>query len=182
VHLQGVSRPTGAFTLSAPAGLQHPIPRRDDGSLGVSFRPTRDHPTDRPPPSTLPCASHNPSGPAAAGRGKGRPQADPEGTRSALPATEAAGTLIGWDARRRYRGRADVGAGFCSAAMGQGSQPRTAPSPGSLPPVPIQSPIGSTRPICLRTSPTMKVQVRSHINEEPQVLNHAGEFAMYYDI
>jgi hypothetical protein len=45
---------------------------------------------------------------------------------------------------------------------------------GSLPPVPIQSPKGSTRPICLRTSPTMKVQVRRHINEEPQVLNHAG--------
>ena len=29
-------------------------------------------------------------------------------TRSALPATEAAGTLIGWDARLRYRERADV--------------------------------------------------------------------------
>ncbi len=27
--------------------------------------------------------------------GKGRPQADPVGTRSALPATEAAGTLMG---------------------------------------------------------------------------------------
>jgi hypothetical protein len=51
--------------------------------------------------------------------GRGRPQADPEGTRSALPATEAAGTLIGWDAPRPYRGRADVGAGFRSAAMGQ---------------------------------------------------------------
>jgi hypothetical protein len=57
---------------------------------------------------------------------------------------------------------------------GSSSQPRAAPSPGSPPPVPIQSPKGSTRPICLRTSPTMKVQVRRHINEEPQVLNHAG--------
>src|SRR4051794_30491405 len=66
-----------------------------------------------------PGASHNPPDPAGAGRGKGRPQADPEGTRSALPATEAAGTLIGGDAPRRYRGRADVGAGFRSAAMGQ---------------------------------------------------------------
>jgi len=28
----------------------------------------------------------------------------------------------------------------------------------------------------------MKVQVRRHINEEPQMLNHPGEFAMYYDI
>jgi hypothetical protein len=39
-------------------------------------------PSDRRPPFTLPCASHNPPGPVAAGRGKGRPQADPEGTRS----------------------------------------------------------------------------------------------------
>lgn len=31
--------------------------------------------------------------PAAAGRGKGRPKADPVGTRSALPATKAAGML-----------------------------------------------------------------------------------------
>jgi hypothetical protein len=123
---------------------------------------------DGPPGSELPAHTGPPTG-----RGKGRPQTDPEGTRSALPATEAAGTLIGCDARRRYRGRADVGAGFRSAAMGQGSQPRAAPSPGSLPPVPIQSPKGSTRPICLRMSPTMEVQVRRHINEEPQVLNHA---------
>ncbi|SFU09971.1 hypothetical protein SAMN05660657_05672 [Geodermatophilus amargosae] len=56
----------------------------------------------------------------------------------------------------RYRERADVGAAFRSAAMGHGSQPRAAPSPGHLPPVPIQSPKGATRPICLRTSPTMK--------------------------
>src|SRR3954451_18081016 len=78
-----------------------------------------------------PGASHNPPDPAGAGRGKGRPQADPEGTRSALPATKAAGTLIGWDARRRYRRRAVEGAGFRSAAMGQGSQPRAALSPGT---------------------------------------------------
>ncbi len=32
--------------------------------------------------------------PAAAGRGKGGPQAHPAGTRSALPATEAAGILM----------------------------------------------------------------------------------------
>jgi hypothetical protein len=42
-----------------------------------------------------PGASHNPPNPAAAGRGKGRPQVDPVGTRSALPATKAGGTLIG---------------------------------------------------------------------------------------
>ncbi len=47
------------------------------------------------PGSHTPGRSHNPPDPAGAGRGKGRPQADPEGTRSALPATEAAGTLIG---------------------------------------------------------------------------------------
>jgi hypothetical protein len=73
-----------------------PIRRSPSGrrSLGVSFRPTRDHPlTDVRRP--LPCASHNPPGPAAAGHEKGRPQADPEGTGSTLPATEAAGTLIG---------------------------------------------------------------------------------------
>ncbi len=101
------------------------IPPRDDGPLGASFRPTRDHPLRKSPPFALPCASHNPPDPAAAGRGKGRPQADPEGTRSALPATESAGTLIGWDARRRYRGRTGRGSRipFCSrhAAPGRGA-------------------------------------------------------------
>jgi hypothetical protein len=133
-------------------------------------------PTVRSPPFTLSCASHNPPYPAAADRGKGRPQADPEGTRSALPATEAAGTLSGVGrASPLPRACRRVGAGFRSAAMRQGGQPRAAPSLGSPPPVPIQSPKGPTRPICLRASPTIKVQVRRHINEEPQVLIHAGE-------
>jgi hypothetical protein len=60
---------------------------------------------------------------------------------------------------------------------GSRQQPRAAPSRGSLPPVPIQSPRRSRRPICLRTSPTMTMPGRRHISEEPQVLNQAGEFA-----
>src|SRR3954451_15700972 len=55
-----------------------------------------------------PGAPHNPPDPAGAGRGKGRPQADPEGTRSALPATEAAGTLIGVGSGSQHRDRDDA--------------------------------------------------------------------------
>ena len=102
-RLRSVARPADGHTRR-----RRRILRRDDGPPGASFRPRTDHPLACLRPSTLPCASHNPPDPAGAGRGKGRPQADPEGTRSALPATEAAGTLIGWDARRPHRERADV--------------------------------------------------------------------------
>jgi hypothetical protein len=141
---------------------------------GVSSRPHTGPPTDRPPPSTLLCASHNPPDPAGADRGKGRPQADPEGTRSALPATEAAGTLIGWEARRRHRERADVRADSVPQPRVKTADRAPRRHRRALPPVPIQSPRGSTRPIRLRTSPTMKVQARRRISEELQVLNHAG--------
>lgn len=126
------------MSLKPPLGtaLRHrsPSPQRDPPSgrrpHGGSFRPPTGPPTDEPPPSVLPCASHNPPDPAGAGRGKGRPQADPEGTRSALPATEAAGTLIGWDARRRYRGACRRGSRIPFRRYG--SRQPTARRPGDL--------------------------------------------------
>jgi hypothetical protein len=52
-------------------------------------------PWDAGPRPALLTARHNPPEPAGAGRGKGGPKAHREATRSALPATKAAGTLLG---------------------------------------------------------------------------------------
>src|SRR3954452_15306019 len=95
-----------------------------------------------------PGAPHTPPDPAGAGRGKGRPQADPEGTRSALPATEATGMLIGVGRRalpsRRASPTWQPRILFRSPWYDRG--PNAAASPECPPPVPIQSPKGSTRP------------------------------------
>jgi hypothetical protein len=56
--------------------------------------------------------------PAAAGRGKGRPQADPGGMRSTLPAARAAGTLgPGWAARSDYPSTSDGRLTDCAAPI-----------------------------------------------------------------
>jgi hypothetical protein len=85
-------------------------------SLGVGFRSTRDHPlTDvrRPHSPALPTTRPDP---AAAGRGKGRPQADPEGTRSAL---SVEGPRVNWSVPP-----APGSCGSCRArSRGQGGAP-----------------------------------------------------------
>lgn len=98
-------------------GRRCPRPRL--GTVGANNRPGRSGGPHSPR------ASHNPPHPAAAGRGKGRPKADPVGTRSALPATKAVGTLIGVGSRSPT-----PGVGRRTSGMG-GPQParETAPSP-----------------------------------------------------
>ncbi len=142
--------------------------------MGVSFRPTRERLLTDVRRSNSP-ALPQPARPGcrwsgeglAAGRSR-RDAKRPPGDRGSWHADR------GWDARCRHHERADV-------------RPEDlAPQPMSIErtgrrgvtavtaPIPIQSPTGSTRPTCLRTSPTMKGQVRGHITEEPQLLNHAG--------
>src|SRR4051794_7718845 len=59
-HGRELAKPVRLTLLGCRTVVPPPIPRRDAGPLGVSFRPTGP-PTDGRPPSTLPCASHNPA-------------------------------------------------------------------------------------------------------------------------